>query len=131
MSDVPVRYRVALPHRRQHLVEVRLVVPDDLAPGARIVMPVWTPGSYVVRDYVHHVQRIGATDADGAAVALTPDGHTAWRLPTTCPGRWPSTSSSTPTSSRSGPTTSTTTTPCWWRPPRSRTSRAARTASTA
>jgi predicted metalloprotease with PDZ domain len=81
VSDVPVRYTVRLPNRRQHLVDVTLTVPADLAPGGRLVLPTWTPGSYVVRDYVHHVQRISAADPDGRDVELTPDGHTAWRLP--------------------------------------------------
>jgi predicted metalloprotease with PDZ domain len=77
----PIRYLVDLTDRLHHLVRVTLVVPADLSDGARIVLPVWTPGSYVVRDYVHHVQWIRATDADGAEVTLAPDGRTAWRLP--------------------------------------------------
>jgi predicted metalloprotease with PDZ domain len=77
----PIRYHVDLADRVHHLVRVTLTVPEDLAPGARVVLSVWTPGSYVVRDYVHHVQRRWATDARGAEVALRPDGGTAWRLP--------------------------------------------------
>jgi predicted metalloprotease with PDZ domain len=77
----PIRYRVELTDRRHHLVRVALTVPADLSDGARIVLPVWTPGSYVVRDYVHHVQWIAASHADGDEVALEADGRTAWRLP--------------------------------------------------
>ncbi|MFA9445977.1 M61 family metallopeptidase [Egicoccus sp. AB-alg6-2] len=76
-----VRYAVDLRDRLHHLVRVTLSVPAEHAAGARIVLPVWTPGSYVVRDYVHHVQWIRAVDAAGAEVDLMPDGHTAWRLP--------------------------------------------------
>lgn len=79
-SAAPVSYRVDLSGHVQHLVTVHLTVPGDVASGARIVLPTWTPGSYVVRDYVHHVQRITAT-RDGQEIDLTPDGHTAWRLP--------------------------------------------------
>jgi predicted metalloprotease with PDZ domain len=78
----PIRYHVDLSDRLHHLVRVTLTVPADLGDGARLVLPVWTPGSYVVRDYVHHVQWITATDADGEEVPLAPDGRTAWRLPT-------------------------------------------------
>ncbi|MGH3440678.1 MAG: M61 family metallopeptidase [Nitriliruptorales bacterium] len=77
----PIRYGVDLTHRAQHLVTVAVEVPGDLAPGARVVLPVWTPGSYVVRDYVRHVQRIAARDGGGAVVELRPDGRTAWILP--------------------------------------------------
>ncbi len=77
----PIRYRVDLTDRVQHLVRVTVTVPSDLASDARIVLSVWTPGSYVVRDYVHHVQWIRAEAPDGRQVALRPDGGTAWRLP--------------------------------------------------
>ncbi|MBW3620429.1 MAG: PDZ domain-containing protein [Actinobacteria bacterium] len=81
MSDVPIEYAVRLPQRRQHLVDVTVTVPADLVAGGRLVLPTWTPGSYVVRDYVHHVQSIAASDPDGRAIELTPSGHTAWTLP--------------------------------------------------
>ncbi|MFP4635226.1 MAG: M61 family metallopeptidase [Nitriliruptoraceae bacterium] len=77
----PIRYRVDLSDRVQHLVRVTVEVPADLAPGGRIVLSVWTPGSYVVRDYARHVQTIDASDADGRPLDLVRDGNTAWRLP--------------------------------------------------
>jgi predicted metalloprotease with PDZ domain len=77
----PIRYRVDLTDRVHHLVRVTVTVPSDLAGDGRIVLSVWTPGSYVVRDYVRHVQRISAVAADGREVPLGPDGGTAWRLP--------------------------------------------------
>ncbi len=76
----PIRYHVDLSDRLHHLVRVTLTVPAALAAGARIVLPVWTPGSYVRRDYVHHVQWIRARTSGGAPVALHPDGISAWRL---------------------------------------------------
>ena len=77
----PIRYRVDLTDRLHHLVRVRVTVPEELAAGARLVLPVWTPGSYMVRNYSHHVQTIRATDPTGDSVPVTPDGITAWRLP--------------------------------------------------
>jgi predicted metalloprotease with PDZ domain len=77
----PVRYLVDLTDRVHHLVRVRLTVPADLAAGARLVLPVWTPGSYVVRDYVRHVQTIRAVDAAGRELPVTMDTRTSWRLP--------------------------------------------------
>jgi predicted metalloprotease with PDZ domain len=82
----PIRYVVDLSDRVHHLVRVTLTIPADLSAGARVVMAVWTPGSYVVRNYVHHVQRISARSTDGSRVGLTPDGHTAWQLPTDVTG---------------------------------------------
>jgi predicted metalloprotease with PDZ domain len=77
----PIRYEIDLDDRSQHLVRVLLRVPADLSPGGRIVLPVWTPGSYVVRDYVHHVQWIEARDEAGEPLRLASDTLTSWRLP--------------------------------------------------
>jgi predicted metalloprotease with PDZ domain len=77
----PIRYHVDLTDREQHLVRVTVTVPADLAAGGRVVLSVWTPGSYVVRDYVHHVQSVQAVDASGEVVVPARDGGTAWRLP--------------------------------------------------
>jgi len=81
-GGAPVSYLVDLSGREQHLVGVTMRLPADLvAQGGRLTVPTWTPGSYLVRDYVHHLQRITAHDATGAPVALEPDGISAWRLP--------------------------------------------------
>ena len=78
----PITYLVDLSGRDQHLVGVRMRIPADaVADGGRLTIATWTPGSYVVRDYVHHLQRISASDAMGAALTLTPDGLSAWLLP--------------------------------------------------
>lgn len=78
----PITYLVDLAQREQHLVGVRMHLPaDTVTTGGRLTVATWTPGSYVIRDYVHHLQRIDASDATGSPVPLTPDGLSAWRLP--------------------------------------------------
>jgi predicted metalloprotease with PDZ domain len=76
-----LRYGLDLRDRRQHLVRVELLLPAQVAAGGRLVVATWTPGSYVERDYVHHLQSLRAVDASGAELRLTPDGRTWWRLP--------------------------------------------------
>jgi predicted metalloprotease with PDZ domain len=81
-AGAPVTYLVDLSGRDQHLVGVTMRVPADAAAqGGRLTVPTWTPGSYVVRDYVHHLQRIAARDAAGRPVTLVPDGVSAWQVP--------------------------------------------------
>jgi predicted metalloprotease with PDZ domain len=84
----PVHYRIDLRNRLHHLVEVTLTIPPDLARGARLVLPVWTPGSYVVRDYARHVQTIRAEDATGNPVPVTMDTHTSWVVPADVDGHF-------------------------------------------
>jgi predicted metalloprotease with PDZ domain len=75
----PLRYEIDLTQRDQHLVTVTLTVPGELSSGARLYLPTWTPGSYFMRDYVHHLQTITAADADGP-VPLELAGHTGWQV---------------------------------------------------
>jgi predicted metalloprotease with PDZ domain len=80
-TSAPITYLVDLSGREQHLASVRMAIPPAaLSDGGRLTIATWTPGSYVVRDYVHHLQRISASDATGAPVALVPDGLSAWRI---------------------------------------------------
>ena len=81
-TGAPITYLVDLSGRDQHLVGVTMRIPADVVEsGGRLTVPTWTPGSYLVRDYVHHLQRVGARDAAGTPVHLEPDGISAWRVP--------------------------------------------------
>ncbi|WP_224245920.1 M61 family metallopeptidase [Hyalangium gracile] len=59
-----VQYRVSMPRPHSHLFEVTAVFPA----GPEVldaVLPVWTPGSYLVREYARHIQDVTATDSQG------------------------------------------------------------------
>lgn len=67
--SAPVAYRVSLSQPHSHLFEVEASFPacgDDVL----AVLPVWTPGSYLVREYARHVQDLEALDAGGAKLPL-------------------------------------------------------------
>lgn len=81
-EPAPLSYLVDLSGREQHLVGVTMRIPPDLAEsGGRLTIATWTPGSYVVRDFVHHLQHLSASDAAGHPVTLTPVGVSAWSVP--------------------------------------------------
>lgn len=64
---LPVSYRVSMPHPATHLFEVEAHFPaagDELVVG----FPVWTPGSYLVREYARHVQELRVVDLADAPV---------------------------------------------------------------
>jgi predicted metalloprotease with PDZ domain len=51
---------------------VRIEVDRDLLEPPELAMPVWTPGSYLVREYSRHVQEIEVSDAErGKALRWT------------------------------------------------------------
>ncbi|MEX2324457.1 MAG: PDZ domain-containing protein [Nitriliruptoraceae bacterium] len=83
MSLQPVRYAVDLSDRVHHLLRVTVHVPADAARQVRMALANWTPGSYFLRNYVHHVQWLRATGGDGAPVDIERDGANAWLMTNT------------------------------------------------
>lgn len=64
MSPAIVRYRISMPRPHSHLFEVEATFPA--VPGVLdALLPVWTPGSYLVREYARHLQEPSARDALG------------------------------------------------------------------
>ncbi len=62
-----VRYVVSLSRPHSHLFDVEARFPP--AQGElEVVLPVWTPGSYLVREYARHVQDISASTDGGEPV---------------------------------------------------------------
>jgi predicted metalloprotease with PDZ domain len=57
-------YRVAMPQPTSHLFEVALQVSNWQASSLDLKMPVWTPGSYLVREYARQVQDFTAQASD-------------------------------------------------------------------
>jgi predicted metalloprotease with PDZ domain len=81
-TAAPIRYTVSFPAPHTHYVEVTAAVPTD---GQRIVemmMAVWTPGSYLVREYARHVENVTATDASGRSLDVEKSDKNRWRVTT-------------------------------------------------
>jgi predicted metalloprotease with PDZ domain len=64
-----MRYRLAVPEPHTHLLHVEAEVE---APGeaCELVLPVWTPGSYLVREFARHLEGLAAEDGEGRPLAL-------------------------------------------------------------
>jgi predicted metalloprotease with PDZ domain len=55
-----IHYYVAMPQPESHLFEVTLHLQDWKLPILDLKMPVWTPGSYLIREYAKHLQNFSA-----------------------------------------------------------------------
>ena len=63
-----MRHRVSLPEPHTHLFHVEVEI-DRPGAAVEVRFPVWTPGSYLVREYARHLE--GLTASDGAGGPLT------------------------------------------------------------
>src|SRR5882762_9693929 len=86
-----ISFTVAMPRPYTHLfeVEIRVKIPANLqVPNeSDLVMPVWTPGSYLIREFERHVQDFTA-DADGRALDWTKINKDTWRVRTGGARQW-------------------------------------------
>ena len=55
-TGLELHYQVSMPQPETHLFEVTLQVKGWQAEVLDLKMPVWTPGSYLVREYARHLQ---------------------------------------------------------------------------
>lgn len=82
-----IAYNVSMSKPATHLLEVDMAVnwkqmPDKL----EVKMPVWTPGSYLIREYARHVQDFVAKDATGADIPWRKINKNTWQIDTKSAG---------------------------------------------
>lgn len=75
-----IHYQVAMPQPESHLFEVTLIVKGWQSPTLNLKMPVWTPGSYLVREYARHVQDFRATAQQPLSCRKISKNH--WQIET-------------------------------------------------
>lgn len=79
-AKIGLHYAVAMPCPTSHLFEVTLQVSDWQGDVLDLKMPVWTPGSYLVREYARHVQNFAAQDLHGNALSWRKAGKNHWQI---------------------------------------------------
>lgn len=80
-TRLEIHYQVAMSQPESHLFEVTLKVKGWDAPTLDLKMPVWTPGSYLVREYARHVQDFCATAQQPLSWHKISKNH--WQVETT------------------------------------------------
>ena len=80
-AAAPVRYTVRFPAPHTHYIDVEAWFPAAGRPTVELFMPVWTPGSYLVREYARHVDDLRAS-AEGRALAVEKVAKNRWRIET-------------------------------------------------
>ena len=78
-----ISYTISMSRPATHLLEVEMRVRWASMPAqAELKMPVWTPGSYLVREFARHVQEFTAKDAAGADLAWRKTNKNTWQVDT-------------------------------------------------
>jgi predicted metalloprotease with PDZ domain len=78
----PIRYSLSFPAPHTHYIEVEASVPSQGRTHIDLMMAVWTPGSYLLREYARHVEGLTATDSARAALGVEKTRKNRWRVAT-------------------------------------------------
>jgi predicted metalloprotease with PDZ domain len=78
----PIRYTVSFPDRDTHYANVLAEVPTEKRPSVELMMAVWTPGSYLVREYARHVEGMTVKASNGRALVWEKSTKNRWKVAT-------------------------------------------------
>ena len=87
---IDISYTVAMPRPHTHLLEIDVAIKRPIAGPQQelLIMPVWTPGSYMVREFARHVQDFTATDAASQPLKWEKTNKDTWRVTTGGAREW-------------------------------------------
>ncbi|HWF11505.1 MAG TPA: PDZ domain-containing protein [Bryobacteraceae bacterium] len=78
--DPPVRYIVRFDDASNHYLSVEAVLPAGGPSEIDVFLPVWTPGSYLIREYSRHIEAMAASRTDGSPLRIWKTRKNRWRI---------------------------------------------------
>lgn len=76
--DLAVHYIISIPAPETHLFDVTIEVREYSEREARFVLPVWAPGSYLIREFARHVEGFAAETLEGKALPWVRTDKASW-----------------------------------------------------
>ncbi|HVG19866.1 MAG TPA: hypothetical protein VNI02_12520, partial [Blastocatellia bacterium] len=77
-----LHYTLSFPQPHTHLYEVAFAIGNVTTPQIDLVMPTWTPGSYLQREFARNVQEFAARDGSGRPLRWEKADKATWRVET-------------------------------------------------
>jgi predicted metalloprotease with PDZ domain len=81
-APAAIRYTVSFSSPQTHYMEVRAEVPTSGRADVELMMPVWTPGSYLVREFARHVEDVRAAEPSGRRLDVIKSDKNRWQVTT-------------------------------------------------
>lgn len=73
-----IHYNLRMSKPQNHYFEVEMLISDVKDAELEIKMPVWAPGSYLVREFAKNVNLVKAFDENGKALEVSKKSKNAW-----------------------------------------------------
>ena len=75
-----VRYELRMENPNNHYFQVDMYLSDYKAKEVTVKMPVWAPGSYLVREFAKNVNQVIAVDENGQPLQVEKKSKNAWSI---------------------------------------------------
>jgi predicted metalloprotease with PDZ domain len=76
-----ITYKITFPEAQAHYADIEMNISGLKQTSLALKMPVWTPGSYLVREFAKNIESLTAS-ADGKAVAAVKTNKNTWQFNT-------------------------------------------------
>ena len=77
-----MEYTLSFADAAHHYISVRGLFPAPANTDVQLSLPVWTPGSYLVREYARNIEDLRAASPDGAELTATKSRKNRWSVRT-------------------------------------------------
>ena len=77
-----VNYILSMPQPHTHYFEVEMLIKDINAKTLDVKMPVWAPGSFLVREFARNVEDFISASPDGKIIPNQKLTKNCWRINT-------------------------------------------------
>jgi predicted metalloprotease with PDZ domain len=73
-----ISYELRMPKPQNHYFEVQMNITENDAKEVEVKLPVWTPGSYLVREFSKNINLVKAFTKDGKSLKVNKTAKNAW-----------------------------------------------------
>lgn len=73
-----VSYELRMPKPQNHYFEVQMNISENSDKQVEVKLPVWAPGSYLVREFSKNINLVKAFSKDGKALKVSKKSKNAW-----------------------------------------------------
>src|SRR5688572_31553408 len=81
MPPLPLRYALSIESPTRRLLRFSLEIPGPVPTSGLVLrLPAWSPGSYMIREYARHLERVEARDARGRALRVRREAKDRWSV---------------------------------------------------
>lgn len=77
-----IAFKVSFSEPQAHYADIEMEISGLKADQIDLKMPVWTPGSYLIREFAKNVESFIASDATGSALSVSKVDKNTWRVNT-------------------------------------------------